>query len=67
LVYLCTQAHGFFRASRVGDQILNCYRLAKFYSVNPAEFLAMPLDEVEEHMRWTDRLLEVGEARRPRQ
>jgi hypothetical protein len=42
--------------------ILNCYRLAKVYGRNPAEFLALKLSEVEQHMRWTDALLEAGET-----
>jgi hypothetical protein len=44
---------------------LNCYRLAKFYSRPPGEFLAMPLDEVQQHMIWTDKLLAKAESQRP--
>jgi hypothetical protein len=42
--------------------ILNCYRLAKVYSRNPAEFLSMPLDEVAQHLKWTEKLFE-GDGR----
>jgi len=42
--------------------ILNCYRLAKVYGCNPVEFLAMPLDEVAEHLKWTEKLFD-GERR----
>jgi hypothetical protein len=40
--------------------------MARFYSRPPAEFLAMPLSEVERHMVWTDRLLVNIETMRPR-
>jgi hypothetical protein len=38
--------------------VLSCYRLAKVYSRNPAEFLAMPLDEIAQHLQWTEKLFE---------
>jgi len=57
---------GFFPAGTTGDAILNCYRLARFYSRPPAEFLAMPLVEVNQHIEWTDKLLAVGEQQKPR-
>jgi hypothetical protein len=28
------------------------------------EFLAMPLDEVEQHLEWTDKMLAVAEQQR---
>jgi hypothetical protein len=37
--------------------------LAKVYARNPAEFLAQPLDEVMQHIWWTDQLLATAEAR----
>jgi hypothetical protein len=40
--------------------------LARFYSRNPAEFLAMPLDEIWRHLQWTDKLLAVSETARQR-
>jgi len=40
--------------------------LARFYSRPPAEFLAMPLVEVNQHIEWTDKLLAVGEQQKPR-
>jgi hypothetical protein len=38
--------------------------LAKFYSRPPGEFLAMTLDEVNQHMHWTDMLLATAEKQR---
>jgi hypothetical protein len=61
------EAHGFFHTGRVGDAILNCYRLAKFYSVSPLEFLALPLDEVAEHMKWTALVVQKGDMAQPRE
>lgn len=55
-------AHGFFPAGRTGDAILNCYRLAKFYSCSPVEFLALPLDEISVHMMWTQKVIQAGDA-----
>jgi hypothetical protein len=37
----------------VGDEdevILDCYRLAKHYSVSPDIFLSLPISELERHM-----------------
>jgi len=66
LEYVRSRADGFFPAGRTGDAVLNCYRLARFYSRPPAEFLAMPLDEVAQHIMWTERLLaNVEMQRRP--
>lgn len=39
--------------------VLDCYRLAKFYAQDPDVFLAKPVSAIQQHMRWTDRLLEV--------
>jgi len=36
---------------------MDCYRLAKFYSRNPAEFLAMSLSEIIRHKDYTARLI----------
>jgi hypothetical protein len=38
------------------DVILDCYRLAKWYSVSPEIFLAMPMSEVSVHMWRTGQL-----------
>jgi len=38
--------------------ILHCYRLAKYYSLDPRTFLDMPLSEVMRHLYWTDYLAE---------
>jgi hypothetical protein len=37
--------------------------LAKYYSRNPAEFLVLPLSEINQHLKWTYRLLEAGEKK----
>jgi hypothetical protein len=39
--------------------------LAKYYSRHPDEFLVLRLSEVSQHMKWTDRLLEAVEKKRP--
>lgn len=36
--------------------ILDCYRLANYYKIDPRIFLEMPLDEVRLHMRRTAEL-----------
>lgn len=36
--------------------ILDCYRLASYYKLDPRIFLEMPLDEVRLHMRRTAEL-----------
>jgi hypothetical protein len=36
--------------------ILDCYRLAKFYSTSPEIFLAMPIGEVQLHLYRTIQL-----------
>ncbi len=49
----------FFYAGIVVDQIvLDCYRLAKYYSRDPDEFLNKPMSVVQRHMRWTSKLIE---------
>lgn len=60
---MCVRAHVFFPAGRSGDAILNCYRLAKFYSRHPREFLELTLEEVDMHMRMTDKLLATSDRR----
>ena len=53
----------FFHAgSLIEDLILDCYRLAKYYGRNPDEFLKLPLSEVQRHMAWTGRLVEIQRA-----
>jgi len=32
---------------------LDCYRLARFYSVEPDLWLAKPLSAIRRHMKWT--------------
>jgi len=38
--------------------ILDCYRLAKFYSVDPNVFLKKPMSQLNRHLEWTNRLIE---------
>jgi hypothetical protein len=42
----------------VDNVILNCYRLAKFYQINPSIFLNKPFSELDRDCFWTDRLTE---------
>ena len=50
----------FFYSGLVGDQlILDCYRLAKYYSMDPDVFLAKPLSVINRHMKWTGKLIEL--------
>jgi len=39
--------------------VLDCYRLAKWYSVSPETFLAMPLSDVHLHLHRTIQLAKV--------
>jgi len=41
---------------------LDCYRLAKFYGINPDIFLAQPLSRVRRHMEWTTKMIERMKA-----
>ncbi len=43
--------------------ILDCYRLARWYHVSPELFLAMPLSEVNLHLRRTAQLDREQQAR----
>lgn len=52
---------GFFRARSLDDLVLDCYRLAKYYHISPAEFLRMPLSELNLHRKWTGKLIELTE------
>ena len=38
------------------DIILSCYKLARYFHVDPDVFLAKPISELGRHMRWTNRL-----------
>lgn len=50
----------FFHAGLVSDDlILDCYRLAKFYAVDPTIFLRQPLSQIRNHLKWTAKLLET--------
>lgn len=52
-------ARTFFHARDVEDIILDCYRLAKFYGMDPDQFLDKPLSVLAKHMKWTARLIQV--------
>jgi hypothetical protein len=41
------------------DAILDCYRLAKEYAIDPDIFLDKPLSTIRRHMSWTARLKEL--------
>jgi hypothetical protein len=43
----------------VDEIVLDCYRLAKHYSIDPDTFLNKPISAVQRHMRWTGRLTEL--------
>lgn len=48
----------FLYARSVDELILDCYRLGKFYGVDPDIFLAKPLSIMFHHIGWTNRLIE---------
>lgn len=52
----------FFYAGAVGGEedaiILDCYRLAKYYGIDPDHFLSKPQSVVQRHMKWTAKLIE---------
>lgn len=39
--------------------ILDCYRLAKQFSMDPDVFLNKPLSTIQKHMSWTAKLIET--------
>lgn len=53
----------FFYAGVVSDTlILDCYRLAKYYGLDPDHFLHKPLSVIQRHMHWTAKLIETQQA-----
>lgn len=48
----------FFHARSVDGVVLDCYRLAKYYHINPEEFLKLPMSQVARHLSWTAKLIE---------
>jgi hypothetical protein len=50
----------------VDDITLNCYRLADRYHQNPEVFIDMPVSRVNEHIRFTIKLIEAQNKARPR-
>lgn len=49
----------FFYSGPHETLVLDCYRLAKFYGRNPREFLDLTVEEIGQHMFWTERLIEA--------
>ena len=50
----------FFYSGFVSDEIiLDCYRLAKQYGIDPDIFLNKPLSVIQRHMKWTAKLIET--------
>jgi hypothetical protein len=43
-------------------QIIDCYRMARFYHVSPTVFLDMGLTEFAVHLRWTSKLSQIMNA-----
>lgn len=48
------------------EVILNCYRLADRYKQNPLVFLQTPISEINLHVNYTIKLIEVQRAARER-
>jgi hypothetical protein len=47
---------------------MQCYELAKYYSIDPDIFLEKPISEVRRHMYWTHKLQErINEAQEAQQ
>ena len=53
------ESRKFFHARPVEGLILNCYRLAKYYSRPPDEFLNLPVSQIQRHLTWTLKLIEA--------
>ena len=49
----------FFHAGPIEDVILDCYRLAKQFGIDPDVFLQKPLSVIDRHMKWTAKLIEL--------
>lgn len=45
------------------DVVIDCYRLAKYYAVDPDIFLNKPLSVVQKHLQWTAKLIEIQQPR----
>jgi hypothetical protein len=56
----------------IGDElnadeiILNCYRLADRFHQSPEVFIAMPVSRINEHIRYTVKLIEAQNKARKR-
>jgi len=44
------------------DVVLDCYRLAKHYHLDPRIFLAMTISEIEQHMYRTGQIEQMRRA-----
>jgi hypothetical protein len=42
--------------------ILDCYRLAKVYGIDPDVFLSKPMSSIARHRMWTARLVQEMKA-----
>jgi hypothetical protein len=56
-------ACGFFHTGDVAEEaILDCYRLAKYYGVDPDTMLQKPTSRIRWHMMWTTKLIDQQRA-----
>ncbi len=54
----------FFYAGVVSEEIiLDCYRLAKQYGIDPDVFLNKPLSVIQRHISWTAKLIETQQSK----
>lgn len=53
------ESRKFFHAGHVDEVILDCYRLAKYYGLDPDIFLNKPLSAVKKQLFWTGKLIET--------
>ena len=42
----------------MSESILDCYRLGKYFGVDPSVFLAKPFSEIDRHLYWMTMLTE---------
>ena len=52
------EARKFFHARSIDELVLDCYRLGKFYHVDPDVFLRKPLSVIDQQIRRTDQLVQ---------
>jgi hypothetical protein len=51
-------ARPFFPPGPADELIIDCYRLAARYAIDPDIFLAKPLSSIERHLKYTRMLME---------